>query len=137
MVYRNGEKLNEPYVIHTGMPEEYRDEFPSVPAPDFMDVTDSWRAEMPEHIVNGDLVVPPNCYFAMGDNRDNSRDSRFWGFVPKEDIIGRPMIIYWSFNASEDEYLQTGISDRARNLVHTIIHFFDQTRWSRTFKVIR
>jgi signal peptidase I len=136
-VYRNGEKLSERYVIHSGAPYTYRDEFPAIPAPDFDEsITDSWRAELPQHIENGDLVVPPNSYFAMGDNRDVSRDSRYFGFVPKENIIGRPMVIYWSFGSSETDYLQTGVAERIWAFAHTIIHFFDQTRWRRTFKVV-
>ena len=55
------------------------------------------------HVVNGEVVVPPNYYFAMGDNRDSSLDSRYWGFVPRENIIGKPLIIYWSYDAPTDE----------------------------------
>ena len=52
------------------------------------------------HVKDGEVVVPPNCYFAMGDNRDSSLDSRYWGFVPRANIIGKPLIIYWSYDAS-------------------------------------
>jgi signal peptidase I len=137
-VYRNGEKLSEHYVIHTGDPYPYRDEFPAVPPPDFDEsITDTWRIELSQRIENGDIVVPANSYFAMGDNRDVSRDSRYFGFVPKENIIGRPMVIYWSFESSESDYLQTGMSNRLRGFAKTVIHFFDRTRWRRSFQVIR
>ncbi|MEO8129590.1 MAG: signal peptidase I, partial [Bryobacteraceae bacterium] len=93
-VFRNGEKLNEPYKVNkANYLDPYRDNFPSQPYHSLSD-----RAlEMLEHnVVNGEVVVPPHSYFAMGDNRDNSLDSRYWGFVPRENIIGKPLIIYWS-----------------------------------------
>ena len=84
-----------------------------------------------------DLVVPPNSYFGMGDNRDVSLDSRFWGFIPQENVIGRPMFIYWSFETPPDQYQQTAIGERVGFLAHVVIHFFDETRWRRTLKVVR
>lgn len=139
MVYRNGEKLDEPYARHDGpIPyDPYRDNFPSVPPLDESNVTDEWKLTMGSHIENGDIVVPRDSYFAMGDNRNVSLDSRYWGFIAKEHLIGRPMFIYWSFETPSDQYEQTGIGQRLAFLGHIIIHFFDQTRWSRTFKVVR
>ena len=92
---------------------------------------------MPSHIEGEDIVVPPDSYFAMGDNRENSYDSRFWGFVPRKNVIGRPMFIYWSFITPEDQYQMRDASDRLGFLAHTIIHFFDETRWRRTFMPVR
>jgi signal peptidase I len=135
-VYRNGEKLNEPYVLTAGEYVAYRDSFPSVPPSPYEEVTPEWRAELPQYVQNGDLVVPPNSVFAMGDHRDVSLDSRYWGFVPFENIIGRPMFIYWSFVTPRDEYERNGIGDRIGWLFNIIIHFFDQTRWSRMFHVV-
>jgi signal peptidase I len=71
VVYRNGERLNEPYVIRDGSYIPYRDDFPSLLPPAGDNVTPEWRLTLPSHIVNGDLVVPPDSYFGMGDNRDN------------------------------------------------------------------
>src|SRR5581483_1797408 len=131
--------LKEPFVVNTGYNpnDPYRDNFPAVPPPDFSNVTSDWKLTMGSHIENGDLVVPPDSYFAMGDHRDVSYDSRYWGFIPKENVIGRPMFIYWSFEEPPDEYQQKGISERISFLGHTILHFFDQTRWKRTFKAVR
>jgi signal peptidase I len=140
VVYRNGEKLNEPYVKHVlaGDYDPYRDDFPSVPpSPAYRVSNEKWRDEMPSHVVDGEIVVPPNSYFAMGDNRDVSYDSRYWGFVPQANLIGRPLVIYWSFITPPDAYYAQGAGDRAQSMLHTIVHFFDETRWSRTLRIVR
>ena len=139
VVYRNGQKLDEPYVLNTGLNpyDPYRDNFPNVPPPDYSNATSEWKLTLPQHIENGDLVVPPDSYFAMGDHRDVSYDSRYWGFIPKDNVIGRPMFIYWSFETPPDQYLQKSMGDRVGFLGHVVLHFFDMTRWKRTFKVVR
>ena len=139
VVYRNGEELKEPYVIHPqdSIPNPYRDNFLAVPPSESYNVYPSWEQELPMHIQGEDLVVPPDHYFAMGDNRDVSLDSRFWGFIPKENVIGRPMFIYWSFETPGDQYRKTAIGDRVGFLAHVIIHFFDETRWRRTLRVVQ
>ncbi len=137
VVYRNGERLDPPFVIRDGTYSAYRDNFPTVPATDYDGVNPVWRVAMPSHVENGELVVPPNSIFAMGDNRDVSLDSRFWGFVPFENVIGRPMFIYWSFQQPRDEYTRTSIAERLQFLGTIVLHFFDQTRWSRMFHVVR
>ncbi len=85
----------------------------------------------------GPYLVPPDHYFAMGDNRDNSQDSRFWGFVPRDHIIGKALVIYWSYETPRDEYLQTSTTDRVKQFADVFMNFFTKTRWSRTFRVIR
>lgn len=118
--------------------QDFLDEFPSVPPwPQPGGATESWAVDFPNHIVNGDLVVPPGQYFMMGDNRHDSLDSRFWGFVPRANIVGRPLFNYWSFNTSESAYEQTGIGNRLAQMAHVALHFFTDTRWSRTFHVTR
>jgi len=138
-VYRNGQKLDEPYVLNTGVnPDDpYRDNFPAVPPSEYSNATSEWKLTMPQHLENGDIVVPPDSYFAMGDHRDVSYDSRYWGFIPRENVIGRPMFIYWSFETPPDQYLQKGMGDRIEFLGHVVLHFFDMTRWKRTLKVVR
>jgi signal peptidase I len=115
----------------------YLDEFPSIAASLDPGATEEWAVEEPKHIVDGDLVVPPGKYFMMGDNRHNSLDSRYWGFVPRENIIGRPLLNYWSFKSSEQQYEQTGVGSTISWMAHVALHFFSDTRWSRTFHVVR
>jgi len=139
-VYRNGEKLDEvAYVRHSpdAPPDAYRDNFPAVSPGEEGNVIDDWKLTIQSHIDNGDIVVPPDSYFGMGDNRDVSLDSRYWGFIPKENVIGRPMFIYWSFETPEDQYQQKELGQRLSFLGHVIIHFFDETRWSRTLKAVK
>ncbi len=136
-LYVNGQLQDEPFAKHDGSHRDYRDNFPSVPPTDFDQVTPEWRLTMNSHIQGEDLVVPPDGYFAMGDNRDISYDSRYWGFIPRENIIGRPLFIYWSFNTPEDQYQRKQLSERAAFIAHVIIHFFDETRWGRTLNMVR
>jgi signal peptidase I len=96
----NGQFLVEGYKVHrSGVIEDYKDDFP---APPTEAMYPAWRAEMPKHVAklgkDGWLVVPPGHYFAMGDNRDSSLDSRYWGFIPRQNILGRPWVLTWSRN---------------------------------------
>ena len=140
VVYRNGERLLEPYAQHkVGDYNPYRDNFPAVAPSDIYGVrNEEWQQELSSHVEGGDIVVPPDSYFAMGDNRDVSYDSRFWGFIPRKNIIGRPMFVYWSFITPPDQWQLRGMDDRAKFfLTHTLLHFFDQTRWSRTLRIVK
>ncbi len=80
--------------------------------------------------------MPPDSYYVMGDNRDNSLDSRFWGFVPKANVVGRPLFVLWSLDTPGSGANQT-LSDRAKYIGYAIRHFFDKTRWKRTFHPVR
>jgi signal peptidase I len=92
---------------------------------------------MSSYLQGEDIVVPPDSYFGMGDNRDVSKDSRYWGFIPRKNVIGRPMFIYWSFITPSNQYQMRGVGDRLGFVTHIIIHFFDETRWRRTLRIVR
>jgi signal peptidase I len=146
VVFLNGVAQNEPYTIQPDAPgarpyDHARDDFPADPdgigAESEQNNAAYWAVELPTHLQGGDIVVPPGTVFAMGDNRTESLDSRYWGFVPQENIMGRPLFVYWSFQTPADEEDKTSMGDRIGFAFHVLIHIFDQTRWSRTFHVIR
>jgi signal peptidase I len=130
-VYLNGHKLVEPYVQHV-FPriEPYRDNFPSEP---YGPVYDRARQMLADNVVNGEIVVPEGSYFAMGDNRDNSLDSRYWGFVPRENIIGKPLVIFWSYDAPTEDW----VDYNSNHFIDLAKNFFRKTRWERTLKLVR
>lgn len=127
-VFLNGEPIREPYKVHkTAYIDSYRDDFPSEP-----------NAPLPQraltmlqgHVRNGEIVVPPESYFALGDNRDLSSDSRYWGFVPRENIVGKPLLVYWSYDAPTEQLMAPLSFEHAADVA---LHFFSRTRWERSF----
>jgi len=135
-VFINGEILAEPYKRLT--PSKYREDFPGHEGSRFYQLPELNNSGWYEPFRNEmDVVVPEGKYFAMGDNRDNSADSRYWGFVPRELIVGKALIVYWSYESDSDAYRQTQASDILRQAKDLVLNFFGKTRWSRTFKIIR
>ncbi len=137
IVYRNGQPIMESYVVRNGSYNAFRDNFPTVEPNESTVITPEWHLQLSSYLQNGDIVVPPDHYFAMGDNRDVSYDSRYWGFIPRENVVGRPMFIYWSFETPAGQYLKTSIGERVAFIAKIVVHFFDQTRWKRMFHVVR
>ena len=137
-VFVNGVMLEEPYVQYvSAVRDPYRDDFPRTDIPS-VGVTARWWDEMPKLVEDKQLIVPEDNYFVLGDNRDDSQDSRYWGFVPRENIIGRPLIIYWSArNLNNDLPGSPTASDRLYHLAYAVTHFFQITRWERTFRLVR
>jgi signal peptidase I len=146
-IYINGEPLDEPYKVHkrapAGFGDPINDYFPPKTHPESHRIrmmrspSDEDPFWYEDYTKDAEIIVPPGHYFAMGDNRDNSADSRYWGFVPREFIVGKGLIIYWSYETDSDEYRRTDVGDRIQQVVDLVTNFFTKTRWSRTFKIIR
>jgi signal peptidase I len=132
-VFLNGHLLNEPYAVHKlDYMDSYRDNFPADPN---MPIYPPAQVMLEKNVKNGEVIVPPGHYFAMGDNRDQSLDSRYWGFVPRENIIGKPLIIYWSYDATTEELSSPGVG--FGHLFDIATHFISKTRWNREMRLIR
>lgn len=143
-VYRNGKLVSEPYAVFTpnGM-SGYSENFP--PSLDEFDQVDAlvsegavdpnWARAMPKYIGANGLRVPQGYFFVMGDNRDNSSDSRYWGFVPAKNVVGEPLFVYWSFNAPSEEWLDESFAGRLRFDESIVVNFLHDTRWRRIGKV--
>ena len=130
----NGVAQAQPHAQPTTLEnhDDFLDEFPSEPPPVERGATEAWAVDFPTPVLDGELVVTPGKYFMMGDNRHDSLDSRYWGFVPRENIVGRPLFNYWSLITPDDQYQQTGIGNTIAWLGHVALHFFSDTRWKRT-----
>ena len=138
-VYVNGTKLPEPYVVHDPSGDDPSvDNFPPTDQR-LMQVglRPEWAEEVMQHVQRDELVVPPDRYFVMGDNRDRSWDSRYWGFVDHEAIMGRPFVIYWSVDATSEDYGDRSVSGTVRGIEQTLAHLPSRTRWHRMLREVR
>jgi len=137
-VFVNGVPQDEGYVqFITKLRNPYRDDFPRTDSPDY-GVDARWWKQMPKLVEDHQLIVPEDHYFVLGDNRDDSQDSRYWGFVPRENIIGRPLVIYWSSGNSDNDLPGSPTpGDRLYHLAYAVTHVFQTTRWGRAFKLVR
>jgi signal peptidase I len=118
-VYIDGQPLDEPYVhfLETSADAQEITSF---------DVRENFRP----------VRVPEGFYFVMGDNRDNSQDSRYWGFLPRHYVKGRALLIYWSYESGREDYLDEGAGATAKRMFSVVTHFFTKTRWERLFHQI-
>jgi signal peptidase I len=141
IVYVNGTAQPNPPEGEDSLASDpaFLDEFPSVPptasGPD--GTPEAWAVDFHNHIHEGDLVIPSGQFFMMGDHRHGSLDSRYWGFVPRENIVGRPILNYWSFKTPDEQYEKRGLGNSVSWIAHVALHFFTDTRWSRTLERIQ
>jgi signal peptidase I len=119
-IYINGQALDEPYV-------HYIDATHSASEVTSFDVRERY----------GPVTVPPDKYFVMGDNRDNSQDSRYWGFLPRHYVKGKALLIYWSYESGREDYVDEGVAASVKRLFSVVTHFFTRTRWERLLNQIR
>ncbi|HWF90651.1 MAG TPA: signal peptidase I [Terriglobales bacterium] len=136
-VYVNGIALREPYTHHiSSVTDDFRDNFPQLNL-SVAGLEGKWWLQMKTLVKDNELIVPPDNYFVLGDNRDDSEDSRYWGFVPRANIVGRPLIVYWSMREAGSDGAPATPNDRLLHLAYGITHFYQITRWNRTFLVVR
>ena len=119
-IYINGQALDEPYV-------HYIDATHSASEVTSFDVRERY----------GPVKVPADQYFVMGDNRDNSQDSRYWGFLPRHYVKGKALLIYWSYESGREDYVDEGVVASVKRLFSVVTHFFTRTRWERLLNQIR
>ena len=138
-VFVNGKPLVEPYTIYKSTQRDYfRDDFPTTKYISG-NVDPKWWIQMKKLIEDNSLIVPEGHYFVLGDNRDDSLDSRYWGFVPQENVVGRPLLIYWSVNRDsfEDEAENQTRDAKLKRFTNGFMRMFRDARWSRTMTVVR
>jgi signal peptidase I len=126
----------EPYVHYFRPPDLYRDEFPRIDLSVMPSVSGNWWTQMQKLVVDNQLIVPQGNYFVMGDNRDDSLDSRYWGFVPRENIVGRPLLIYWSIRRPDAPPGQFTLGDKLYRFLYSLSHIVQITRWDRTLRLV-
>jgi len=136
-VYVDGVRQDDSYAtFNPEWPNAYRDNFPAVHFEgDRSSETGRWFREVEKLTEDDQLIVPENCYFVLGDNRDDSYDSRYWGFVPRENIEGRPLVIYWSMDHTDHGMDSDPPSGKLANLTLNVTQLLNSMRWHRMLRI--
>jgi signal peptidase I len=135
-VYVDRQPVSEPFAVHKFRnTDDYRDNFPTGQylSPS---VEAGWYLQMRKLVDDGELIVPADSYFVLGDNRDDSLDSRYWGFVPRENVIGTPLLIYWSTARPEFEDAEPGQDGKLARFEHLAANLFQNMRWKRMMRLV-
>jgi signal peptidase I len=136
-VYVNGVRQDDDYAsFNWAQRDRFRDNFPD--GGSFGDkLSARWFLQVRKLLENGELIVPEDSFFVLGDNRDDSYDSRYWGFVPAENVVGRPLLIYWSMDRTAPALVSALPSDRLSSLAHNITNLVESLRWRRMFRTVQ
>jgi signal peptidase I len=136
-VYINGQPLTEPYAVYRpSIPDNFRDNFPRLQAT-APDIDPAWWIRMHQLVDHGELIIPTGNYFVLGDNRNGSEDSRYWGFVPRSAIVGKPLVIYFSLQPNtSDEPADPALPDRQHSS-HRFDALLNFARWDRVLQIPR
>lgn len=134
-VYVNGVRQDDAYAtFNWSWRDRFRDNFPD--GGFYADnITAKWFLQAGKLVDDGELIVPEGSYFVLGDNRDDSYDSRYWGFVPQENVVGRPLLIYWSMDRTDPGMAGGLPSDKLSNLTAGVSQMWNGLRWRRMLSI--
>ncbi len=136
-VYVNGIRQDDDYAtFNWAQRDKFRDNFPD--GGFYGDkISSGWFLQARKLLEDGELIVPEGSFFVLGDNRDDSYDSRYWGFVPAENVVGRPLLIYWSMDRSDAALVSELPSDRLSSLAHNVTNLVESLRWRRMLRTVQ
>ncbi len=134
-VYVNGLRQDDDYAtFNWAWRDRFRDNFPDGGFHGDR-ISAKWFLQAQRLMDDGELIVPEGSYFVLGDNRDDSYDSRYWGFVPQENVVGRPLLIYWSMDRAETAMASEQRSDKLSNLTVSVTQVLSGLRWHRMLRI--
>ncbi len=136
-VYVNGVRQDDDYAtFNWAQRDRFRDNFPD--GGFYGDkISAKWFLQAQKLLEDGELIVPEGSFFVLGDNRDDSYDSRYWGFVPEENVVGRPLLIYWSMDRTAPAIATELPSDRLSSLARNVTDMVESLRWRRMLHTVQ
>ncbi len=136
-VYVNGVRQDDNYAtFNWEQHDKFRDNFPDGGL--YGDkISSKWFLQARKLLEDNELIVPQDSFFVLGDNRDDSYDLRYWGFVPAENVVGRPLLIYWSMDRTIPATASDAPSDRLSSLAHNVANLVEGLRWNRMLRTVQ